>query len=484
MLHSQKEERGRRFTLALRAGIPVLILTFLVFFSTIDKEAAIKISTKDGILLTAITFIAIYFIYFLMNLSVQETLIDQTTQTFNKKAFIKNLEHYHPDSLACLSVENLPSLNENYSSDQVDTLLYSISRGLNLLFKQNGIKNVLIGRNRGSEFLIAVNENYQQIQTILETMIRQNSRINDIEIEYRFAIITNTHHHYDKAIVQLRDIIAGQSIKDDKDENPSTPRDAKELSDSERDVIASLKEKKLSLSFRALLNVHNDTINTYEIAVRLKSNTSVDILPRIFLPIINRLGLGREYDFILIQHIIDLLPFVDDRISFTFNLSPFSLRDRTFQEQLFAYLESSNIDTSRLIIQLYERKTHHDLSGYLKTLKIYRAKGLRICIDNFGSSNASLEYMKHFKFDMVQFDRDYSTNLEDETTYAMLHSLVKMLGDLHVKTVAKWVDNAAQKKRLKKLGIDYIQGYGVHKPLTEEELIAIYHPSSLQNITI
>ena len=47
MLVSQKEERGRRFTLALRAGIPVLLLVFLVFFTTINKTEEITISIKD-----------------------------------------------------------------------------------------------------------------------------------------------------------------------------------------------------------------------------------------------------------------------------------------------------------------------------------------------------------------------------------------------------------------------------------------------------
>lgn len=63
MLLSQKEERGRRFTLALRAGIPVLILVFLVFFTTIYKGDTVHLSLKDGVLLAAITFITIYFIY-------------------------------------------------------------------------------------------------------------------------------------------------------------------------------------------------------------------------------------------------------------------------------------------------------------------------------------------------------------------------------------------------------------------------------------
>jgi EAL domain-containing protein (putative c-di-GMP-specific phosphodiesterase class I) len=475
MLLSQKEERVRRFRLALRAGIPILILVFLVSYTTIYQGETAHISIKDITLIAAITFITIYFIYFLMNVSVQETMIDQTTQGFNKKTFVKRLQNDKPKSLACLSIENLTSLSENYSSDQIDSLLYTISRKLNLIFKQNGLDTVLIGRDRGSEFLIALNDNHEHIQIILETLIKENSRINNVEVDYKFAIITNPNEDYEKAILQLRDIIISQTSDNNKHKPIHNIKDSKELSSIEKDVISTIQKKKLLLSFRPLLNTSNDTIDTYEIAVKLKSETHKDILPRVFLPIINRLGLGREYDFTLIKRVIDLLPLVHESISFTFNLSPFSLRDSSFQEKLFTYLDEKQVDPSRLIIQLYERKTHHDLSGYLKTLKSFRLHGIRICIDNFGSSNASMEYMKHFKFDVVQFDRDYVTNLEDETTYAMLHSLINMAKELQVQTVAKWVDNEAQKAKLKVLGINYIQGFGVSKSISEETLINRYN---------
>jgi EAL domain-containing protein (putative c-di-GMP-specific phosphodiesterase class I) len=472
MLLSELEERGRRFTLALRAGIPVLLLVFLVFYTTIYKGEEFIFSVKDGILLAAITFITIYFIYFLMNLSVQETLLDQTTQGFNKKTFIKKLKLYHPKSIAALNIENLPILNENYSTDQIDNLLYTITHELNLIFKQHGLDHVLIGRLHGSEFVIALNENHDNIQVILETMIKENSRINNMEVAYKYAVITNTHDDFEKTVLQLQDIIASQSQRNKKQKNT---QDSKDLSELEKNVISAIQDKNLHLSFRPLLNTHTDEIDTYEIAIKLKSDSKTDILPRDFLPIVNRLGLGREYDFTLVKHVIDLLPLVDNGISFTFNISPFSLRDSTFQKKLFDYLEEKKVEPSRLIIQLYERKTHHDLSGYLKTLKLFRSHGMRICIDNFGSSNASMEYMKHFKFDMVQFDRDYVTHLEDETTYAMLNSLIKMSKDLQVQTVAKWVDNEEQKKKLRVLGIQYMQGFGISKPINETELINRYN---------
>ncbi len=472
MLLSQKEERVRRFKLALRAGIPVLLLVFLVFFTTIDKTEHLSLDLRDWILLVSITFIAIYFIYFLMNLSVQETMIDQTTQGFNKKSFIERLQLYKPKTLACLTIENLESLNENYSSDQIDELLYIIIKRLHLIFKQHGLEKVLIGRNRGSEFLIAVNESVDNIQMLLEKMVEENHTINHMEIDFRFAIITNTSDDFEKNLIQLRDIIASQGKT-----NPNEyTKDAQELSSIESCIIEAIQHKNLILSFRPLLNTHTHSIEIYEIVVKLKSKQNDDILPRVFLPIVNRLGLGREYDYMLLSHIMTFLPLVDSNISFTFNLSPFSLRDKSFQEKVFQKIQQTNIDASRLIIQLYERKTHHDLSGYLHTLKRFRQHGLRICIDNFGSSNASMEYMKHFRFDMVQFDRDYVTHLEDQTTYAMLHSLIKMAQDLEIKTVAKWVDNDAQKKRLRTLGIHYIQGFGVGKVLSESQLIETYNP--------
>lgn len=475
MLYAQKEERGRRFILALRAGLPILILVFLVSYTTLDHNHAMTISIKDGLLLAAMTFIAIYFIYFLMNLTVQEALLDETTQVFNKKTFAKKLQNYAPQSLACLNIKNLTSLSENYSSDQIDNLLYTISRKLNLIFKQHGLDKVLIGRSRGSEFLIALNNDALNMQAIIEVLLKENPRINNIDVEYKFAIITNPDKDFEISMLQLRDIIASQSDDHHKQKHPQSMKDAKELSSIEKDVITTIQKKKLRLSFRPLLNMHSDTIDTYEIAVKLKSEAHKDILPRVYLPIVNRLGLGREYDLTLIKHVINLLPLVDDSITFTFNLSPFSLRDSDFQEKLFKYLKEKGVNPSRLVIQLYERKTHHDLSGYLNTLKSFRAHGMRICIDNFGSSNASMEYMKHFKFDMVQFDRDYVTHLEDQTTYAMLQSLINMAKELNVLTVAKWVDSETQKKKLKSFGIDYIQGFGVSRPLDESTLINRYN---------
>ena len=472
MLLSELEERGRKFTLALRASIPVLLLISLVFYALFIQEGIFKPTLINTFLLTGIVFISVYFNYFMMDMSAKETIIDTTTHSFNEKAFINKLKDYRPKTLVLLVINNLYTINENYSVDKVDLLLFNIIQELNTTLKQYGLQNALIGRRYGAEFLIALDKDNYDVKEIFEKFIEDNKVLNDIEIDYQFSALTETKENIEHVLGQLRDLLSTISNQKSKISNI---QDAKEISQIEQDIIDALNNKKFNLSFRPLLNTKNNQIDIYELASKLVSSQNKEILPRVFLPIINRLGLGMTYDLALVEHIVKLLPLVDDKISFTFNLSPFSLRNKKFQEKFFLLLNQHNINTSRIIIQLYERKTHHDLSSYFKVLTTFRVKGVRICIDNFGSSNASMEYMKHFKFDMIQFDRDYVTKLQDHTNLAMLTSLVTMSKELHILTVAKWVDKEEQKETLKSLGVDYLQGFGIDKPITEQQLINRYN---------
>jgi EAL domain-containing protein (putative c-di-GMP-specific phosphodiesterase class I) len=473
MLFSQKEERSRQFSLALRAGLPILFLVSLIFYALIEETTSITISIKLATLVAAITFIAVYFIYFLIGLSVEESLIDVNSRRFNKDAFIHQLKNKKINTLALIQINNLKALNENYSPNQIDSLLYVFTKKLDLTLKQYGLKDIPIGKYHGSEFILAIQTSAEDTKSILNKILNDSKIIDNMEVDLTFSVINNNGDDFEKAITQLRDIIRTQAMHSEKDITTEI-KDAKALSKIEQNIISAIHRKKLQLSFRPLLNTKSKQVDIYEISVKLSAEKE-DILPRVFLPIINRLGLGRDYDYILIESAVSLLKLIDKDISFSFNLSPFSLRDLSFQSKIFTLIEESNISAERLIIQLYERKTHHDLSGYLKTLKAFKRHGIRICIDNFGSSDASMEYMKHFKFDMVQFDRDYVTKLDNTTSYTMMQSLINMSKDLHIITVAKWVDKEKQKEKLTALGIDYLQGFGIGKPLSEHALLTQYN---------
>ncbi len=467
MLLSELEERERRFKLALRAGIPIVLLLSLVFYATFIRNTSLSFDLETALLFGSLVFITVYFIYFLMELSVKESLVDQTTQGFNQLAFANKLRKYHPKTLALLIVNNLSTINENYSSTDVDHMLFKIIHLLDRELRAHGLTRALIARRYGAEFLIAINSESPQIEAVFTEFIEKYRTIDDIDIDYAFAVITNIDGNLDQDISRLKDIINTQHKTD-------VVQDSQKLSKMEEAALDALEKKQLSLLFRPLLNIRTQRVDIYEISVQLRSDEG-KIPPRIFLPIINRLGKGRVYDMALFEHILQLIPLVGHHVCFSFNLSPFSLRDKTFQKQFFEKLHQSGVDPSRIIIELYERKTHHDLSGYLETLNQFRSEGVRIAIDNFGSSNASMEYMKHFHFDIVQFDRDYVTKLDESNTEAMLRSLVQMANELSIVTVAKWVDKPEQKEKLAQMGIQYLQGFGIAKAINEDALIRYYN---------
>jgi len=473
MLISAREERARRFKLALRAGIPIVVLITLLFYTTFSVGGFVSVTIENALLMGGLIFTTVYFIYFLLELDVQETLLDQTTDGFNQLAFIKKLKQSRPKTVAILLINNLATINENYGTIATNQLLNTLVSKLNSNIYAHQIKESIIGRNSGSEFLIALDADSSFVQIMLEEFIEENQTINSIELDYRFAIISHSESDPERTISQLKDELVSNELKFDNQQQ--TIRDAADLSYLEKSIVTALKEKRFDLYYRPLFNVKEEKIDTYEISVKLKSENGDEILPRDFLPIVNRLGLGRSYDAAIFKHIVEIARLTDENISFSFNLSPFSLRDRDFLDNIFGILDDAEIDNSRLIIEIYERKTHHNLSKYLKTLSKIRRRGIKICVDNFGSSSASLEYLKYFKFDIVQFDRDFVTKLDRPNSVSIFKSLIDMSKELRITTIAKWVDTDEQKEILKGLGIDYLQGFGVGKQLTERELIQRYN---------
>jgi len=469
MLISEKKERERRFKLALRAALPILMLVGLIFYSLFFRNEHLNLTIENEVLIGAIVFISVYFIYFLIELGAKETLLDQKSQGYNQKAFIEQVTFTKPQTLALLTIQNLDTIRENYSYSDIDILLYTVIHKLNQEFENQNLKDVIIAREYNAEFFVGVDAKSSVVKRVLKAFTQKYKAINTIELDMKFAVINNSSDDILHTILNLKDIVLSQQ----KDKKPAIIYDAKDITQVESYTIEALKRSAFKLSFRPLLNLEKNRVDIYELSVKLSHNHK-DILPKTFLPIINRLGLGREYDLKLFDKVLEILPLIGDDISISFNLSPFSLRDEAFQKSFFEKLSKANIEPSRVIIELYERKAHHNLSGYLEILKTFREKGVKIAIDNFGSSNASMEYMKYFHFDLVQFDRDFVTNLDDENSKAMLKSLVEMSKSMRITTVAKWVDNSIKRDELESMGIEYIQGFCVGKPLSYDRLIQQY----------
>ncbi len=475
MLESIKEERARHFQLALRIGIPVMVLVLVLAYAVFFHGDSIAFDTQSVILMSGLIFVVVYFIYFALEQSQKESLLDPVTGGYRYDYFIRNIKRKTPKTLAALKVDNLGVINEIYGIKRTDTLLRDITEKLNRFLFVESSKTPLIGRKLGAEFLIAIDLEPVKSKELIEKFIESHSSHNSIDVEYSYTLISYSDGDPDKAIEQLRDLLNTPAKCRLIEKEKIIPNSLK-LSENEKKIVESLAHENLGLFFRPIMSLSDRKIKIYEISVKLKSNDGEILLPRHFLPVINRHDLGLEYDTLIYNKILEILPLVENSISFSFNLSPFSLRQKRFHEMMVESLEEKGVDANRLIIELYERKTHHRLESYLSILTSLKRYGFRFCLDNFGSSNASMEYIKYFSFDIVQFDREYISRIKDEKYLSIFASLIKMVKELHIETIAKWVDDDKTIDILKKMDIDYIQGFSVSKVLNESELISKYNP--------
>ena len=91
---------------------------------------------------------------------------------------------------------------------------------------------------------------------------------------------------------------------------------------------------------------------------------------------------------------------------------------------------------------------------------------------------SSFAYLKSLPVDKIKIDgifvRDILTDKIDCAMVEAIHRIGHVMG---IETVAEFVENAAILQKLKQIGVDYAQGFGIHIPAPLEESAALIAPT-------
>jgi EAL domain-containing protein (putative c-di-GMP-specific phosphodiesterase class I) len=121
--------------------------------------------------------------------------------------------------------------------------------------------------------------------------------------------------------------------------------------------------------------------------------------------------------------------------------------------------------TRKLILEVTETAAIDNLDVAVRSLRKLRKLGCRVALDDFGSGYSSYGYLRSLPLDYLKIDGIYIRNiLTDKTDQALTASMVDVAHALGLKVIAEYVDSEAAYAWLKKLGVDYVQGYWVHEP--------------------
>ncbi|MDJ0696682.1 EAL domain-containing response regulator [Mastigocoleus sp. MO_188.B34] len=145
---------------------------------------------------------------------------------------------------------------------------------------------------------------------------------------------------------------------------------------------------------------------------------------------------------------------------FSINVSSFQFTQVDFYQKISRILAEFEIPANYLELEITENTIMSDFHTAVYTMQKLQSLGVKITIDDFGTGNSSLVYLKDFPIDTLKIDRYFIHNIANEPEKsAITKGLIQIAHNLDIKVIAKGVETEAELNFLRQNNCDAIQGF-------------------------
>ena len=150
------------------------------------------------------------------------------------------------------------------------------------------------------------------------------------------------------------------------------------------------------------------------------------------------------------------------------NLSPKQLSDENLIGEVARLIDSAGIEPSQLEFEITESALLSSMEASSRKLKQLDELGVRLALDDFGTGYSSLTYLRLFPVKTLKIDKSFIDNIPERET-VLVQSLIRFAQSLDMKVVAEGVERREQFEYLQNSGCDFVQGYYMSLPVSEED---------------
>lgn len=226
-------------------------------------------------------------------------------------------------------------------------------------------------------------------------------------------------------------------------------------------------------------------VDRVEALLRWRSPVLGDVSPAEFIPIAEANGsivqMGEWVLRAACQQVAEWRR-LGRKVVVSVNVSGRQLREPSFGVTVRKAVVGSGIEPSQLAIELTETAVLEDLDAARTVLEGLRAYGVTVALDDFGAGYSSLSYLTHLPLDTVKIDRAFVSSLESADRRAMMLTIVRLLDSIRVGIVAEGVETASQVEYLMTLGVDEFQGYYFSRPVSADQVPAVFERGWLEEL--
>ncbi len=239
-------------------------------------------------------------------------------------------------------------------------------------------------------------------------------------------------------------------------------------------VRGALEREELVVHYQPKVDVQRGRITGVEALVRWQHPERGLLGPHEFIPQIEPTALVGPFTLYVIERALAQLLAWRRRgidLELSVNLSARNLLDPELPEQVAELLSRHGIPAARLTVEVTESAALVDPERAVAALQALRDGGVGVSIDDFGTGNASIEYLATLPASELKIDRSFITGmLEDARAEAIVRSTIDLARNLGLTVVAEGIETEAVMEHLAGLGAQTGQGYFISRPLPAAEL--------------
>jgi EAL domain-containing protein (putative c-di-GMP-specific phosphodiesterase class I)/GGDEF domain-containing protein len=227
-------------------------------------------------------------------------------------------------------------------------------------------------------------------------------------------------------------------------------------------LLKNHEENLFKAFYQPIINSLNDRVEWYELLLRICNDKGCYESPIQYLPIADSTGIGNIITDFIVEEAFNISTLKNTNISVNI-----SFNDMLRKDLIDIILEkcSGHKGDGKIIFEILERDELSEIEGCRYFINTVREAGCMIAIDDFGSGYSNFSNLLTIPVDFVKIDGSLIRKiLDDVNARNMVWSIVQFCKKSGKKVVAEFVENQAIAFELKKLNIDFLQGYHFGKP--------------------
>ena len=198
------------------------------------------------------------------------------------------------------------------------------------------------------------------------------------------------------------------------------------------------------------------------------------VSPTKFIPIAEESGLIVELgEWVLKSACMQLRAWqgstLTHHLQIAINVSARQFRQPDFVDKVIRIFEETGANPNKLKMELTESLMLENVNSCIEKMQALRATGIRFSIDDFGTGQSSLSYLKRLPLQQIKIDQSFVRDIAtDPSDAAIVQTIIGMAGNLGLDVIAEGVETEAQRSFLEQNGCDDYQGYLFSKPVPIE----------------